>query len=413
MTKHALLSPSSAHRWLNCPPSARLEATLPAKTSEFAKEGSLAHSVCEVSAKLHFGKIKKAEYTKTIKKLKTDPLWDDEMLRTAETYVEHLAERAMQFNHEPYIAFEVPVDISDYVPEAKGTCDCVMFGENTLIITDYKHGKGVAVSANNNPQLMLYALGALKRYNPLFGNAIKQIEINIDQPRINSYENWVCDTALLLQWGESIKPIAQMAFEGLGEFKSAEWCQFCRANGICKAQAQQRSSAFDDFGNIEEININLLTPDELGVILQRGKMLSDWYKSIQSQALEMLLGGKKIPGYKLVEGRSSRSWTNQDEALETLQKSGVDKAIIYDYIPKTLAQLEKIIGVARFKEMVGKFIHKPPGSPTLAEATDSRKEYNSAAIDFANVEKTDDSAKTDETNIPDLFDPLDDDQLPF
>ena len=201
MSSHALLSPSSAHRWLNCPLAPRLEATLPEKPSEYAKEGTIAHSVCEVSAKLHFKSIKKTEYNKVIKKLKTDTLWDDEMLRTAETYVEHLSENAMHFEHEPYVAFEVRVDIADYVPDAFGKCDCIMFGGDTLIITDYKHGKGVPVSPEENPQLMLYALGALKLYKPLFGGAIKKVAIVIDQPRLNSYEMWTCATEELLAWG--------------------------------------------------------------------------------------------------------------------------------------------------------------------------------------------------------------------
>lgn len=173
MSAHALLSPSSAHRWLNCPLAPRLEAQLPEKPSEYAREGTIAHSICEVSAKLHFKKIKKTEYNKVLKKYKADPQWDDEMLQTAETYSEHLAERAMGFDNEPYIAFEVKVDISDVVPEAFGRCDCIMFGGDTLVITDYKHGKGVPVSASDNPQLKLYALGALKLYQPLFGSSLK------------------------------------------------------------------------------------------------------------------------------------------------------------------------------------------------------------------------------------------------
>lgn len=188
MSAHALLSPSSAHRWLNCPLAPRLEATLPEKTSPYAQEGTLAHSVCEITAKKHFNKIKSVEYTRELKSLKEDSLWDDEMLKTADTYVEHLAERAMRFKNEPYITFEVKVDIADYAPEAFGRCDCIMFSDDVLIITDYKHGKGVPVTAEENPQMMLYALGALKLYQPIFGGAIKNVELCVDQPRLNSYD---------------------------------------------------------------------------------------------------------------------------------------------------------------------------------------------------------------------------------
>lgn len=385
MSSHALLSPSSAHRWMNCPLAPRLEATLPEKPSEYAREGTVAHSVCEITAKKKFKKVKAAEYNRVIKKLKTDASWDDEMLHTAETYVEHLTERAMEFANEPYIAFEVKVDISDYVPEAFGRCDCVMFGGDTLIITDYKHGKGVPVSPDENPQLMLYALGALKLYKPLFGVALKKVAVYIDQPRIGAYDGWTCTVDELLAWGESVKPKAQMAFMGFGEYHAGDWCRFCRANGICKAQAEQQIGAFDDFSAAVGNPTALLSPSEMGEVLKRGETLVSWYETVREKALESLLNGEKIPGYKVVEGRSTRCWTDQDKALDKLQESGVDRAVIYDSVPKTLAQLEKLLGTARFKELVGEFVTKPQGKPTLALETDSRKEFNSAAADFAGV----------------------------
>ncbi|MBR1760918.1 MAG: DUF2800 domain-containing protein [Schwartzia sp.] len=386
MSAHALLSPSAAHRWLNCPRSARLEAQLPEKQSAFAAEGTLAHSVCEFAAKKHFKKIAAATYTRNIKKFKADPLWDDEMLHSSETYVEHLAERAMGFEHEPYIAFEVSVDISDYAPEAFGRCDCVMFGGDTLIITDYKNGKGVPVSAVENPQLMLYALGALKLYQPIFGGAIKKVEICIDQPRLGSYENWNCSTEELLAWGEEIKPKAQMAFSGFGEYHAGTWCRFCRANGQCEAQATQQTSAFDDFADAISTGLTgILSAEDMAAILQKGETLVEWFNSVKEVALERLLQGIPIPGYKLVEGRSSRAWSDQDKALEVLEANGIDHAAIYDSVPKTLAQLEKMLGKPKFEELVGTFVTKPPGKPTLAPASDSRKEYSSAKADFDSV----------------------------
>ena len=394
---HALLSPSAATRWLNCTLAPRLEATLPDKTSEYAIEGTLAHSVCEVVAKLHFKKIKKATHTAAIKRLKQDPLWNDEMLNTAEIYAGHLMEKAMAFKNEPYITFEVKVDLSDYVPEGYGRCDCVMFGKDTLIISDYKHGKGVSVSAENNPQMMLYALGALKLYRPLFGDAIKTVQFCIDQPRIDSYESWSCTLDELLTWGESIKPIAQKAFAGLGEYKAGEWCRFCRANGQCSAQAKQPISALDDFNpttladgsgavvKTENIPPSVLTPEEIGEVLKRGKLLIAWYKAVEEHALEVLLNGEAIPGYKVVEGRSNRTWRNQDEAMDALQQAGYDRAVLYDSVPKSLAQLEKIIGATKFTELVGQFIFRPQGKPMLAEENDKRNAFNSAVSDFAEV----------------------------
>lgn len=384
---HALLSPSSAHRWLNCTPAPRLEATLPERSSAYAQEGTLAHSVCEITAKKKFKKCKAADYTREIKKFKKQELWDDEMLHTAEAYVEHLSERAMGFENEPYITFEVKVDISDYVPEAFGRCDCVMFGGHTLVITDYKHGKGVPVDVVENPQMMMYALGALKLYQPLFGNAIEEIEMYVDQPRINAYDGWKITAEELLAWGESIKPKAQMAYMGFGEYKAGGWCRFCRACGMCKAQAQQNLSALDDFGATAGVNPDLLTPEQMGQALTKGACLVEWYKKLQDLSLESILSGTKIPGYKAVEGRSVRVWTDQDKALETLQENGIERAVIYDSVPKTLAQLEKVLGAKKFGELVGEFVTKPQGRPALAPVEDKRAEFNSAIADFAGVAK--------------------------
>lgn len=232
---------------------------------------------------------------------------------------------------------------------------------------------------------MLYALGALKLYKPLFGVALKKVAVYIDQPRIGAYDGWTCTVDELLAWGESVKPKAQMAFMGFGEYHAGDWCRFCRANGICKAQAEQQIGAFDDFSAAVGNPTALLSPSEMGEVLKRGETLVSWYETVREKALESLLNGEKIPGYKVVEGRSTRCWTDQDKALDKLQESGVDRAVIYDSVPKTLAQLEKLLGTARFKELVGEFVTKPQGKPTLALETDSRKEFNSAAADFAGV----------------------------
>jgi hypothetical protein len=388
MSKHALLSPSGAHRWLNCPLAPRLEAELPDRPNKYAAEGTLAHSVCEITAKKHFKKAKAAEYNKALKKYKADGQWDDEMLTTADLYVEHIAERAMKFEHEPYLAFEVKVDITDYVPDAFGTCDCVMIGGNSLVITDYKHGTGVPVSPAENPQLMLYALGALKLYKPIFGEAIQNVEVYIDQPRLKSYNGWSCSVNELLEWGKVVKPKAEQAYAGIGDYRSGEWCKFCRANGVCKAQMQQETSAFDDFVSVidkELQNPALMTPEEMSAAIAKGKTLTDWYENVKERTLELLLSGCPIPGWKAVEGRSARVWSNQDLALDTLLASGVERAIIYDTVPKTLAQLEKLIGAKVFDEIVGTFVTKPQGKPALAPVSDSRKEFNKAVADFASV----------------------------
>ena len=398
--KHAILSPSAAHRWLHCTPAPRVEAEFPETTSEYAEEGRLAHSVCELAAKKKFTVMNNRTYNSRLKKLKADPKWDDEMLSTAATYVEHLTEHAMRFEHAPYVALEVQVDITDYAPEAFGTCDCVMIGGDELIITDYKHGKGVPVSAQDNPQMLLYALGALKLYRPIYGDMIRRVSTYIDQPRLGSYDGASMTVEELLAWGESIKPKAAAAFMGTGEFAPGEWCRFCRAKAKCRARANQ-NTALEDFKDCIPLGrsipmqteydatgfkpSNCLTDEEIGALLVRAEGLVAWYNDLKEYALVACLNGKTIPGWKAVEGRSTRAWTDQDTALEALMAGGVEEAIIYDRVPKTLAQLEKVIGKQRFGELVGGMITKSPGKPALAAESDKRPVYNGAAADFSEM----------------------------
>lgn len=398
--KHAILSPSAAHRWLHCTPAPRVEAEFSETTSEYAEEGRLAHSVCELAAKKKFTVMNNRTYNSRLKKLKADPKWDDEMLSTAATYVEHLTEHAMRFEHAPYVALEVQVDITDYAPEAFGTCDCVMIGGDELIITDYKHGKGVPVSAQDNPQMLLYALGALKLYRPIYGDMIRRVSTYIDQPRLGSYDGASMTVEELLAWGESIKPKAAAAFMGTGEFAPGEWCRFCRAKAKCRARANQ-NTALEDFKDCIPLGrsipmqaeydatgfkpSNCLTDEEIGALLVRAEGLVAWYNDLKEYALAACLNGKTIPGWKAVEGRSTRAWTDQDAALEALMAGGVEEAIIYDRVPKTLAQLEKVIGKQRFGELVGGMITKSPGKPALAAESDKRPAYNGAAADFSEV----------------------------
>ena len=377
-----------------------MEAEFPETTSEYAEEGRLAHSVCELAAKKKFTVMNNRAYNSRLKKLKADPKWDDEMLSTAATYVEHLTEHAMRFEHAPYVALEVQVDITDYAPEAFGTCDCIMIGGDELIITDYKHGKGVPVSAQDNPQMLLYALGALKLYRPIYGDMIRRVSTYIDQPRLDSYDGASMTVEELLAWGESIKPKAAAAFMGTGEFAPGEWCRFCRAKAKCRARANQ-NTALEDFKDCIPLGrsipmqteydatgfkpSNCLTDEEIGALLVRAEGLVAWYNDLKEYALVACLNGKTIPGWKAVEGRSTRAWTDQDAALEALMAGGVEEAIIYDRVPKTLAQLEKVIGKQRFGELVGGMITKSPGKPALAAESDKRPAYNGAAADFSEV----------------------------
>ncbi len=404
MSAHAVLSPSAADRWMHCTPAPRLEAEMPESTSEYAEEGRLAHSVCELVARKKFTPMPQRTYNSKLKKLKADPLYQAEMLTTATTYVDHLFENYMKYEKAPYVALEVRVDISDIVPEAFGTCDCVMIGGDELIITDYKHGKGVPVSSHENPQMMLYALGALKVYRPIYGDMIQRVTCYIDQPRLDSYSGYTLTVDELLAWGENtVKPKAALAHMGLGEFAPGDWCRFCRIKAKCRARADVHS-ALEEFKdaipvgtaeNAERLRNDgtvplanqppLLTDAEVGDLLKRGEALVNWYNSLKEYALATCLDGGTIPGWKAVEGRSTRAWTDQDKALEAILTAGHPREIVYETVPKTLAQLEKVIGAGPFAEIVGAYIIKPPGKPALAPESDKRPPYNGAAADFGGV----------------------------
>lgn len=401
---HALLSASSAHRWLKCTAYPRYEENFPSSTSEYAEEGTLAHSICELFGRKRFAALSTRKINSELKKLQAHPLFSEEMLRTAETYVEYLAEKAMSYSRMPHVSFEVKVDLSDYIPEGFGTCDCAMIGDDTLHITDYKHGKGVAVDAKGNPQMWLYALGVLKLYAPIYGSTIKKVSMGICQPRLSDYPSEDLITVEeLLAWGESIKPIAQEAFSGPGTFCPGEHCRFCRGRAQCRARADQ-NSAFADFkdcvpiGKLPPEQTNLpvearavlglppvLTDTEIGELLVKAESLVQWYKDLQEYATESLLAGKPIPGWKVVAGKSNRAFKDTDAAFKAVVDMGYEEEMLYTRKPKTLTEIEALLGKKKFAEAMADHITKPLGKPTLAPISDKREPYNTAIADFAGV----------------------------
>ena len=392
--KHALLSASSASRWLHCTAAPRFEDQFPESTSEYAEQGRLAHAICELKVIKHFtSSLKPRTYTTRLNKLKKDPLYDPEMDKTSDLYLEHLVEKAMQYDVKPNVSAEVRVDFAEYVPEGFGTCDCVMIGGDTLNITDYKHGKGVPVSAESNPQMRLYALGALKRYRPVYGDRIKNVCMTIDQPRIQDAPSSETITVEeLLTWGESIKPIAAKAYMGLGEFCPGEYCRFCRGRVKCRARADQ-NTALEEFKDCVPENAEkpplfgqeTLSDAEIGDLLVRGKELVKWYKDLEDYALGAILKGENIPGWKAVAGRSNRTFTDTDAAFKAAMAAGYDESLLYERKPKTLTELEKLMGKTEFADKLGEFVVKPIGKPALAPLTDKREAYSPAVADFAGV----------------------------
>lgn len=405
-TEHALLSASSSHRWLNCTASPRYEAEFPdEEKSVYAAEGTLAHRICELSAQYNFNLITKRKLTSQLKKCREDELFQEEMIKTGEFYAQYLYEKSHTFSAKPYTVQEVKVDFSEYVPDGFGTCDCVMIGDDTLHITDYKHGKGVEVSAKNNSQMRLYALGALKQYSAIFGDSIKKVSMAIVQPRITEdVSEEVLTVEELLQWGENIKPIAMKAYSGFGEFRCGTWCRFCKGKAVCRARSEN-ATALEDFKDCmidgkmtdaEKLSYeeaeslgaevpNILSDTEVADLLIRGADLVAWYNDLQEYALGAILNGKVIPGFKVVEGRSNRAFKDADAAMELIKAAGYEEAVLYERKAKTLSQLETMIGKKQFAEIVGSEIIKPQGKPTLVPESDKREPFNPAAADFAGV----------------------------
>jgi hypothetical protein len=365
--EHALLSASGAYRWLNCPPSARLEENTPEESSEYANEGRLAHEIAELKLTKHFTPMSPKTFSKKLQVLKAKPRYDAEMLGYTDDYLEYIQQLAHSFAAQPYVTIEKRVNYSHIAPEGFGTADCIIIGGNVLHIVDLKYGKGVPVSATHNPQMMLYALGALAEYSMLY--AIDEVAMHIVQPRLGEPSSWAIPAADLWAWGQKVKPIAQTAFDGKGEFCAGEWCKFCRAKATCRARSNNMT-ALEAFGGKKP---PLISNEEVGDILIRAQTLKAWVSDLEEYALTELLKGEEIPGWKAVEGRSIRQFEDTDKAFKQIIKAGYDEALLYERKPITLTAVEKLLKKKQFNELLGQYVIKPPGKPTLATETDKRE----------------------------------------
>lgn len=387
---HALLSASSAHRWMNCTPCARLEEQFPDTTSDFAREGTLAHSIAELKLRKKFTEpMSQKTFTSRMNKLKKQELYQEEMQGHTDAYIDYITECAMRYEHMPTVAAEVRLDFSAWVPEGFGTGDCVMIGGDTLHIIDFKYGKGVSVSAQDNPQMRLYALGALQAFGMIY--PVKQVCMAIVQPRIDNLSEDTISVEELMTWAENtVKPAAALAFAGAGKYKAGEWCRFCRARIQCRERANHNTQLIEDFGAPPEkekpCSTDLLTNAEIADALVRIKPFLAWAKDLEEYALQAVLNGEGIPGWKAVEGRSTRSFSDMDSAFAELVRNGVDESLLYERKPLTLAQVEKVVGKANLQTFAGHYIVKPQGKPTLAPVSDKRPVYSTAAADFANLD---------------------------
>ena len=380
MANHALLSASSSHRWLNCPPSARLCEGYDDKGSDFAAEGTDAHALCEFKLRTALGMEGKNP---------TEDLswYSSEMEECANGYVSfvmELVEEAKKTCPDPVVLIEQRLDYSKYVEEGFGTGDCLIIADGTLHIVDYKHGRGVLVEADDNPQMKLYALGALARYALLY--KVERVILSIAQLRLGEPTEWETTPDELYKWAsEYVRPRAQQAYNGEGEFHAGDHCRFCRAKAKCRAYAEANMAVTEQHTPDEDPA--LLTDEEIGRLLTRAEPFLKWFGAVQTYALDAALGGKTIPGWKAVEGRSVRQFDDIDAAFADLRAAGIEDALLYERKPLTLSGVERLLGKKQFAELCGGHVVKPAGKPTLVPESDNRKPYSRAAADFAAIEQ--------------------------
>lgn len=369
---HALLSASGAHRWINCPPSARLESDEPESTSAAAEQGTAAHALAE-------HKLRRVLKQRSKRPVST---WvDDEMETLTDDYVAFVQERisiAQESCADPQVLIEQHLDFSHIVPGGFGTGDCVIIAEPTLQIIDLKYGQGVLVEAAHNPQLMLYALGALHAFGDLYG--IETVAVTIYQPRRANVDTWEIPVTELEHWAEAeVKPKAELAAAGEGEFCPGSWCQFCKIAPTCRARAEANLA----LARLEFAPPAELSDTEIADVLARIPQLKTWAADVEAYALSKAVNqGVVFEGFKLVAGRSIRKYTSETDVAAAAEAAGYRD--IWDRKLITLTAMERLMGKPAFNEVLGDLVTKPAGKPTLVPTSDKRPALDlvSAATDF-------------------------------
>lgn len=366
---HAILSASGAERWLNCPPSARLEEKYPNTYSEYAAEGTLAHELAEVYLRARVGNVEIKTLNAQLKKVKTNKLFTEEMRPEVEKYVAIVEEEyfeAKKRTKDAIIELEQKTDLTEWIPEGFGTCDAIIIADGVMSVIDLKYGKGVKVEAVDNSQLKLYGLGALNKYSLMYD--IKTVRLCIVQPRIDNYSVWEIDAGALRAWGEEVKQIAEMAFKGEGEQIAGDWCKWCKAAPRCKALAEAGLEASKhEFADPRE-----LSDKELLEVYAKQPLIQDWVNKVAEYILSEALNGKVWEGYKLVEGRSLRKWKDETEVITALKEAGFTSDQITKISLLGIGEIEKLLKKAQKLELINNLTIKPQGKPTLVDLSDKR-----------------------------------------
>ena len=369
-TKHALLSASSSDRWIHCPPSARLSETYEDKGSDYAAEGTDAHSLCEYKLKTALG-MEADDPTENLSWFNQEM---DDCASGYAAYVLEQVEAAKETCSDPVVLIEQRVDFSRWVEEGFGTADCIIIADGTLQVIDFKYGLGVLVSATENPQMMCYALGALELFDGIYD--IDTVRMTIYQPRRNNLSTYELSKDDLHTWADDVlKPAAELAFAGDGNFLCGEWCGFCKAKNACRARAD---------ANLELAKYDfklppLLTDEDVEDILGKIDDLVSWASDIKEYALAQAISGKQWSGFKLVEGRSNRRYVNDAVVAAAVTEAGFDP---YEQKLLGITAMQKMLGKARFDEVLSGLIEKPQGKPTLVPESDKRPAMNTAITDF-------------------------------
>ena len=384
---HAMLSASGASRWLNCTPSAKLEYEHGEnKTSAYAEEGTLAHELAELYIRKDtLCDIEDKEFDTALENIMNNDLFSDEMLDVVPIYTDYCSDQfieAQTANDLAIMEIEQKLDLSEYIPESFGTADCIIINDDLMEVIDLKYGKGVPVYAEWNKQLMLYGLGALRKYDMMYD--IKEVRLSIVQPRINNISSWQISVEELQKWAEEeLKPKANMAYKGEGELCAGEWCRFCSVRNRCrKLYEQQIEIAKYEFADPE-----LLTDEEIADIIKRTPKLVEWANSIMDYAQKLAISGdKQWPGFKLVEGISRRKWVDEDKVSNTLfaRFPELTEDDIFSMKLKSITDIEKLVGKKQFSLALSDLVVKPQGKPTLVPLEDKRPAigYDQAKMDF-------------------------------